>query len=157
ILQLPGLRLARCRALQAHHRRRAGAALPRRRPATGGVTHRPPALPATSDSTRRPDGNSPRRARGDARVLIPAEAERRYIHDIFCALDTSEDEACAMAEVLVKADLRGHTSHGLQRVPLTIELLQSGHTQGNARPHIRQERAAAALLDADRALGPHAG
>src|SRR5262249_23149849 len=90
-------------------------------------------------------------------MLIPAEAERRYVHDIFRALGTSEHEAAAMAEVLVEADLRGHTSHGLQRVPLAVELLQSGHTQGNARPRIRQQRAAAALLEADRALGPYAG
>jgi LDH2 family malate/lactate/ureidoglycolate dehydrogenase len=88
-------------------------------------------------------------------MLLPADAERRYVHAIFSALHATPDEAAAMAEVLVEGDLRGHGSHGLVRVPLSANLLRSGRCQVGARPRVVQERAAAALMDGDRALGPY--
>src|SRR5581483_5190937 len=59
-------------------------------------------------------------------MLVTADAERRYIRAIFAALGATDAEADAVAEVLVEADLRGHTSHGLVRVALSVELVQAG-------------------------------
>jgi LDH2 family malate/lactate/ureidoglycolate dehydrogenase len=89
-------------------------------------------------------------------MLITADAERRYVRAIFAALGATDAEANAVADVLVEADLRGHTSDGLARVALSVELIQTGAVQVGARPRLVQERAAAALLDGDRALGPYA-
>ncbi|HLI26148.1 MAG TPA: Ldh family oxidoreductase [Chloroflexota bacterium] len=89
-------------------------------------------------------------------MRLTADAERRYIHAIFMALGTSAAEAAAMADVLTEADLRGHGSHGLIRVPLNVDLLRTGWCRAQAQPRIVQERGAAALLDGDRALGPYA-
>jgi LDH2 family malate/lactate/ureidoglycolate dehydrogenase len=89
-------------------------------------------------------------------VLLTAEAEHRYIQAIFAALGASEEECAAVAEALTEGDLRGHSSHGLIRVPLYVNLLRSGRLQPQARPRIVQERAAALLMDGDRALGPYA-
>ena len=89
-------------------------------------------------------------------MLLTADAERRYVESIFVALGASKEEAGAVADVLVEADLRGHNSHGLMRVPLYVGLLRSGKLQVEARPRIQQERVAAALIDGDRALGPYA-
>ncbi|HLH23371.1 MAG TPA: Ldh family oxidoreductase [Chloroflexota bacterium] len=88
-------------------------------------------------------------------MLLTADAERRYVRAIFAALGASAAEADAVADVLVEADLRGHTSHGLTRVPLSVELIQTGRACVNARPRVVQERAAAALMDGDGALGPY--
>ena len=89
-------------------------------------------------------------------MLLTADAERRYVQAIFAALGATDDEAGAMADVLTEADLRGHGSHGLVRVPLSVGLLRGGQLQVRARPRIVQERVAAALMDGDRALGPYA-
>jgi LDH2 family malate/lactate/ureidoglycolate dehydrogenase len=89
-------------------------------------------------------------------MLLTADAERRYVHAIFTALGATAAEANAMADVLIEADLRGHGSHGLVRVPLSVGLLRDGRCHVGANPHVVQERAAAALMDGDRALGPYA-
>lgn len=89
-------------------------------------------------------------------MRLTADAERRYIRAIFTALGTSAAEAEAIADVLTEADVRGHGSHGLIRVPLNVDLLRSGFCRPRAAPRIVQERGAAALMDGDRALGPYA-
>jgi LDH2 family malate/lactate/ureidoglycolate dehydrogenase len=89
-------------------------------------------------------------------MLLTAEAERRYVHDIFAALGATEDEANSVADLLTEGDLRGHSSHGLIRVPLYVSLLRTDRLQPRAQPRIAQERMSAALLDGDRALGPYA-
>ena len=91
-----------------------------------------------------------------AHALDGAEAEHRYVYDIFAALGVPEDHAGAVAELVTQGDLRGHGSHGLIRVPLYSGLARSGRARVEARPRIVQERVAAALLDGDQALGPYA-
>ncbi|HEY7061934.1 MAG TPA: Ldh family oxidoreductase [Chloroflexota bacterium] len=88
-------------------------------------------------------------------MLLTAEAERRYIQAIFAALGATAAEADAQADVLVEADLRGHTAHGLARMPLAVELLQAERCRVGARPRVVAERGAAALMDGDGALGPY--
>jgi L-2-hydroxycarboxylate dehydrogenase (NAD+) len=89
-------------------------------------------------------------------MLLTAEAERRYVYDIFATLGVPQDHASAVAELVTEGDLRGHGSHGLIRVPLYAGLVRSGRARVDARPRIVQERVAAALLDGDQALGPYA-
>lgn len=89
-------------------------------------------------------------------MRLTADAERQYISAILIACGATEPEAAAVAEVLTEADLRGHSSHGLVRVPLNANLLRSGAARGGARPHIVQETEAVAVMDGDRALGPYA-
>jgi LDH2 family malate/lactate/ureidoglycolate dehydrogenase len=89
-------------------------------------------------------------------MLLTADAERRFVRAVFAALGATAAEVDAVADVLVEADLRGHTSHGLVRVPLSVELVQTGAARVGARPCVVQERGAAALMDGDGALGPYA-
>ncbi len=89
-------------------------------------------------------------------MLLTADAERRYVEAIFLALGATAPEASAVAEVLTEADLRGHTSHGIVRVPMNVNLLRSGRAQPNARPRVVRETDAVAVMDGDRALGPYA-
>lgn len=73
------------------------------------------------------------------------------------ALDVSEQDAALVADSLVEAELEGQASHGLIRLPLVLDRLRDGLI--NPRPTMRLsgERPAAAVLDADNALGPVAG
>ncbi len=64
-------------------------------------------------------------------------------------------DAQVVAESLVEAELEGHSSHGLIRLPLLLRRLQQGMIQ--PRPTMRLSGGAAALLDADNGLGPVAG
>src|SRR5690349_20818516 len=89
-------------------------------------------------------------------MLVLAAAERRYVRAILAALGAADDEASAFADAICEADLRGYTSHGLLRVPETVGHLRAGTLRVGARPRVQQERAAAALMDGDRALGPYA-
>lgn len=61
------------------------------------------------------------------------------------------------ADCLLAADLEGHGSHGLSRLPFAAQRLRDGLIE--ARPDIRvlRDLPAAALLDAGNGLGPVAG
>jgi (2R)-3-sulfolactate dehydrogenase (NADP+) len=64
-------------------------------------------------------------------------------------------DARVVAESLVEAELEGHSSHGLIRLPLLLRRLRQGLIE--PRPTMRLSGGAAALLDADNGLGPVAG
>jgi LDH2 family malate/lactate/ureidoglycolate dehydrogenase len=85
--------------------------------------------------------------------LLPAEALARFAAEIFIAAGFSDDHAAKIAEVLVWADLRGVPSHGVQRIPRYIEIIDAGEM--NTRPAIRVEKElpAAVLIEADRGPG----
>ena len=72
---------------------------------------------------------------------------------IFTALKVSEVHAHLWAEVLVWADLRGVSSHGVMRIPAYANQIRLG--EYNPAPDIRiAELGATALLDADLGPGP---
>jgi (2R)-3-sulfolactate dehydrogenase (NADP+) len=85
------------------------------------------------------------------------DALQRYTTNALAALDVPEADAALVAESLVEAELEGQASHGLLRLPFLLDRLRAGLI--NSRPDIRVvgDRAAAALLDADNALGAVAG
>jgi len=84
---------------------------------------------------------------------LSAEDLAQFAADIFIARGFSEDHAAKIAEVLVWADLRGAPSHGVQRIPRYIEIIDDGEM--NTQPTIRVEKElpAAVLIEADRAPG----
>jgi LDH2 family malate/lactate/ureidoglycolate dehydrogenase len=84
---------------------------------------------------------------------LSAEALARFAAEIFIAAGFSDDHAAKIAEVLVWADLRGAPSHGVQRIPRYIEIIDGGEM--NTRPAIRvdKELPAAVLIEADRGPG----
>jgi ureidoglycolate dehydrogenase (NAD+) len=84
---------------------------------------------------------------------IRAEALTRFAADIFIAAGFSADHAGEIAEVLVWADLRGAPSHGVQRIPRYIEIVDAGEMNPCPAIRIAQDLPAAVLIDADRAPG----
>lgn len=89
-------------------------------------------------------------------VVLTAQAERRLVRDAMVAVSATPTEAEAVADNLLEADLRGHDSHGLARLGTQVNPVRGGRVRVGARPFIEREGTAALVMDADRALGPHA-
>jgi ureidoglycolate dehydrogenase (NAD+) len=84
---------------------------------------------------------------------LAAEDLAKFAADIFIARGFSEDHAAKIAEVLVWADLRGAPSHGVQRIPRYIEIIDDGEMNTRAAIRVEKELPAAVLIEADRAPG----
>ena len=76
---------------------------------------------------------------------------------VFMQIGCSRDDAAAIAGVLVTAELRGHSSHGMIRVREYYELWKSGRV--NVAPGVRvvHETPSTAVIDGDRCFGMVAG
>lgn len=86
-------------------------------------------------------------------ITLSAEKLAGLTEAIFAAAGMSQTHAAKMAEVLVWADLRGAPSHGVQRIPRYIEIIDAGEMNCHADMTIEKELPAAVLIDADRAPG----
>lgn len=77
-----------------------------------------------------------------------------WVSNIFVSEGLPEDDARAVARVLVWADLRGMETHGVVRVPRYVDLIRASDL--NPRPSMttRSDSAACIVLEADRAAGP---
>ncbi|HTJ31870.1 MAG TPA: Ldh family oxidoreductase [Dactylosporangium sp.] len=67
---------------------------------------------------------------------------------------SSPAHAATIADVLLRAALRGVDSHGVARVPRHLELLESGEANRAPRLELTSSAPGAAVLDADRTPGP---
>ncbi|MFC1876024.1 Ldh family oxidoreductase [Thermodesulfobacteriota bacterium] len=76
---------------------------------------------------------------------------------IFISKGVSEQEARLVSDMLVEANLRGHDSHGVIRIPKWTTGLKAGAINPIAKVQTVQETAASALLDGGSALGPVVG
>ena len=88
-------------------------------------------------------------------VRLPADVLQRFAYEIFVAAGLPEDWALSEAEVLVWADMRGLSSHGVLRIPPYLTWMEGGLRNPNADIHIIAEKGAMVLLEADRAPGLH--
>ena len=77
-----------------------------------------------------------------------------FAEAVFRAHGVPEGDARLFAHSLVQADLWGHQSHGVLRLPRYLHLIGLGLM--NPRPEIREMREthASVVIEADRALGP---
>ncbi|GGH42446.1 Ldh family oxidoreductase [Microbacterium album] len=64
------------------------------------------------------------------------------------------DAATLQAAHLTEAELRGHTSHGLRRLPVLIERLRAGLIDPDAQPELRWTADATLRVDGRRGFGP---
>ena len=72
---------------------------------------------------------------------------------IFAALDVPQDDAGWVAQLLVRANLRGHDSHGVIRVPQYVGSIRKGETHPRPAMRILAETPTTAILDGDLGLG----
>jgi uncharacterized oxidoreductase len=85
-------------------------------------------------------------------TIAAAELER-LTREIFAARGVPADDAAFIAAMLVRANLRGHDSHGVIRVPQYVEALQKGTL--NPTPQIRLvvDTPSVAILEGDGGFG----
>ncbi|KAL3288956.1 hypothetical protein HHI36_003400 [Cryptolaemus montrouzieri] len=85
--------------------------------------------------------------------LISIAEVKRFIYDCMSAVGTPEDYANQMAEILSEADYRGHFSHGMNRLEMYINQIETGLCNPKACPSILKDFGATAWVDGKNALG----
>src|ERR1700756_5604868 len=87
----------------------------------------------------------------EARVLAAQLAE--FVARAFVAAGLPQDDAHAVAGLMVEADLRGSDTHGIIRLPLYVRRLRAGGINANPNIRVISERTSVALLDGDNGMG----
>ena len=85
--------------------------------------------------------------------ILHHEALETLARGIFQAIQVSPPGAAWMAELLVRANLRGHDSHGVIRIPQYIASWKKGDANPTAEPVVVQEGPATALVDGKLGFG----
>lgn len=86
-------------------------------------------------------------------VTIPPDPLRTFTVGVLEAVGTPSDIAAEVAGHLVGANLAGHDSHGVQRLPWYVAAAGRGDLDVAARPEMVRGRQACALFDAHRGFG----
>ncbi len=85
--------------------------------------------------------------------LVCHEALQRFICDIFCRLHVPVDHAACVATSLVKANLCGVDSHGIQLVPPYVEQLAAKNIDPKSVGSVIEESSSCILYDGENGLG----
>ena len=80
-----------------------------------------------------------------AEILCPASGLETFIEQICHAVGADEATAQEVAHHLVRANLSGHDSHGVLRMPWYVSQIDQGQMQPAAQPRILRQRGATAL------------
>lgn len=81
------------------------------------------------------------------RVIITADAARRFVIDLFVHEGVPADNAALVADALVRADLRGVDTHGIVRIPGYLDRLRKGLV--NPRPDLKINKVTPVAADLD--------
>ena len=87
-------------------------------------------------------------------MLIAATALQHFVATIFEAAGCSTEESNRIADYLVRANLTGHDSHGVIRVPRYVQWLQNGHLFPGRRIEVLQENHSMAVVNGPGSNGP---
>lgn len=90
------------------------------------------------------------------RVIVSPQALRLFVRDLFVKSGFSASDAAITADLLVWAELRGHASHGVLRIPTYLAWAKKGMIDPAAKPEIVLRKGAVVRLNAHRAIGPTA-
>lgn len=93
---------------------------------------------------------------GTARSMrsVPVEVERSLIVDVLLGLGATEETAAGQADQLVEGDLRGHPSHGLQRLPMLVSRIRNGVIDPATTGEHTWRTRTALTVDGGMGLGP---
>jgi hydroxycarboxylate dehydrogenase B len=86
-------------------------------------------------------------------LTISADRLRSAAERTFVAAGAPEDNARTVAGHLVTANLSGHDSHGVIRIPYYVSQIKSGHLDPRARASIIRETPTTALVSGNWAFG----
>lgn len=90
-----------------------------------------------------------------ADVLCPAGPLEDFIRQVCLKVGGNQATADEVAHHLVRANLSGHDSHGVLRMPWYVTQIDQGQLKPGAEPHIIREFGATALFDAEKTFGQY--
>lgn len=96
-------------------------------------------------------------ADGGRTVVVAWKDLRSLGAEILVGAGVPSGDAGTVADALVEANLSGHDSHGIIRLPKWVEGLRAGAINPACRPRVVHEGGVVAVLDGDRGLGPVVG
>ncbi len=86
-------------------------------------------------------------------VIVPANALTTFVRRIFAAAGADQPEAQAIAQNLVEANLTGHDSHGVVRVPRYLQNVSRGQMHFGRSVEVMIDGGAFALLEGHHGFG----
>lgn len=78
---------------------------------------------------------------------------KKFVQEILKKLELKEEEAKIVSDILITADLRGISSHGIARLPIYAKRIELGLINPKPGIKILKENHTSALLDADNGMG----
>ena len=87
-------------------------------------------------------------------IVISSEDERKLIVYVLSKLGANQKECSIQADVLTEADLRGHHSHGLQRLPVLAARIKKRLIRVNVEPEYIWTADSVLSVDGKDGLGP---
>ena len=88
-------------------------------------------------------------------IKVRPEALQEFTVGVISAMGAETQIADEVARHLVLSNLSGHDSHGVMRIPLYIEMVDSGALHPGSRPEIIRETPVSVLVDAHRGFGQY--
>ena len=90
-------------------------------------------------------------------TMVGVDTLRGFIAEIFVAAGCDAEEAGRIGHHLVSANLAGHDSHGVIRVPRYVQWLEDGKVRAGQTPTIVVESATHAVVDGNLGFGQTIG
>ena len=88
--------------------------------------------------------------------VVKAERLEAFVRDLWSAVGADDEVASEVARHLVRANLSGHDSHGVLRIPRYVEQVDSGTIVPRARPVLVHERDSVAVFEGRGSFGHYA-
>ena len=85
---------------------------------------------------------------------VPVDTVRRTMIDVLTMMGAPEPIARCQAEHLVEGDLRGHPSHGLQRLPMLVARIRNGQIDPTTRGRHHWRGDALLQVEGEAGFGP---
>ena len=80
-------------------------------------------------------------------------AMKRFCEDAFCKFGFTEEESAQITDVLLKSDMYGISSHGMQRLVRYHKCIANGMIKVEAKPEVVFETPVSAVIDAHDGMG----
>jgi L-2-hydroxycarboxylate dehydrogenase (NAD+) len=90
----------------------------------------------------------------DTFVTVSAEDIREVIVEVLSRLRVSPAARAIQADIFTEADLRGHHSHGVQRLPVLAKRIAKGLIRADAEPEYSWTAESVVSVDGKDGLGP---
>ncbi|VDD87721.1 unnamed protein product [Enterobius vermicularis] len=89
--------------------------------------------------------------------IVEIAEVKRFMVDVMTAVETDKAHSEQLADVLAEADMRGHYSHGLNRLDMYMRDIKEKACKNSGKPEVLCERAATAWVNGNNLLGPVVG